>query len=204
MFPGLPIFCGVLSSIIGLVIIGFIVETGHNYIKNPKAKLPNWSNFNSLLFTGFKSIFGSTLLFLPLVFVFIVFIIVSIKVEASGVKTPEQSEYYALYLFTEIAYQLLNLFLTIVFFSFNANFLKELNVFEFLNYPKAFKNIKNYFTEYIVLVLLLFAINMVYGLLMVLLIISVIGILVIPFVNIYINIVNTILTARFAQIAKKD
>ena len=69
LFPKavLPLFIisSLLVVIIGCAVYGYGLQTAHDYINNPRTKLPQWSEFFSHAGVGFKALLGSILVYLP-------------------------------------------------------------------------------------------------------------------------------------------
>lgn len=193
------LFCWLVGSIVGLGITGFGYQAAHDYLKNPETKMPEWGNFKSLVFVGFKAFLGSILFYLPVIFVAI--IAGSLEIASKG-KTASSSIVLAS-IIVNIFYQVLNMFYMLIFLVFNANFIKEFNMFDFVNYVKAYKLLKGNVMNYVVLVLIVFALAMLFNIGAILLCLTIIGIILIPVGAIYIQIISSVLIARFVQITQE-
>lgn len=201
LFPKavLPLFIisSLLVVIIGCAVYGYGLQTAHDYINNPRTKLPQWSEFFSHAFVGFKALLGSILFYLPLLFLTACAFVFAHYLEGHS----QISETYKVLTFCfnvlcEIVYLLYLLFYPL----FNANFIKEFNLFEFLNVSKAYNLFKSSPMNYFILILLILAFGLLFNTAVILLAITVIGSILIPFVIMYINIICSVLTARFVQI----
>ena len=84
-----------------------------------------------------------------------------------------------------------------------ANFMKDFNPFAFLNVSEAYKLLKGNGLNYFILVLIVLALSSLLGFSWIILALTIIGLLAIPFISLYISIMSCILTARFMQIANE-
>lgn len=196
-FLPLLILCTLLSVIIGLAVYGYILQMAHDYITDSETKLPEWSNFGSHLFVGFKAALGSVLFHLPLLFLGAIGLSL---IHYLDIQSETSESYKLVSAGVNIIAEIFYLIYMLLYPLFNANFIKDFNPFEFLNFSAAYKLLKNNAMDYLVLVLLILAMGVICNTSVLLLALTIIGILLIPFVSIYINIVCGILTARFVQI----
>ncbi len=195
------IIAAFVCVIIGLAVYGYSLQAAHDYIKNPETKLPEWADFWSHVFVGLKAAVGSLLFYLPVLFLGAASLGLSIYLE----KQSETQEMYKILLqyfniIADTVYVVYMLFYSL----FNANFIKDFNPFEFLNVSAAYKLLKNNVLNYLILALLILAVGVIGNIASVFLVLTIIGILLIPFVSMYIMIVCGVLTARFVQIAEES
>lgn len=192
---GIPLLvvCWIIAGVIMLGVNGFSLQAAHDYIDNPETPLPQWGNFKSLLFTGFKAALGTVLLYLPVIFLGLAIALVIHPVKGTASDT----------MFSVIS-NLVSLFYALIVYAFSANFIQEFNVFDYANYAKAYRVIKGNLLDYGILVLVALAMGIVFNVGAVLVSLTIVGVLAVPFGAFYIQIVTAVLTARFVQITRED
>lgn len=193
--------CYIGAVVIGLALNGYGLQTAHDYINNPQTKLPDWRNFWSLTFVGFKSVLGSILFFLPVILLGAVAAVFEAYLKShTAVSEGFKTTYFIYNIFAQFIY----FAYTALYYLFNANFIKEFNLFEFLNVAEAYKSIKGNVLSYCILVLLVIAMGILLNIIGFVLVLTIIGIILVPFISIYVQIVCCVLTARFVQITQES
>lgn len=177
-----------------LGIYGFTLQYGHDRIYNENAPLPDWENLGSFLFIAIKASLGSLLYYLPL----ILFSIAATMLEIAAKSSPDSLSLTSS--IVNIVYNLVYILYFLMFFVFNASFLKDFNLFSFLNAAKAYRMLKTTWMQYFVVVLLLLAMGALLNLAGIFMILTIIGVLAIPFALIYIQIVTMDLIAQYVRI----
>ena len=187
-----------IFGILNLCVYGFSICYGRNLIGQEHTSLPEWKNFKTFILLGLKAVLGSFLYYVPMFILSALFIGADIFIRISGIDTS--GEVFRIYTFvSDCIYQLVSLLYIIFFFIFNAIFLKECRVLSFVNIPKAFNWLKDNKKNYCLLVLFILAIGVFLNILIFLLALTIIGIIFIPFVVIYIQIVITDLIAQYVN-----
>lgn len=193
-------FCFVVCTIIGLSLLGYCFKAGHDYLNDPMTKLPEWSDFWQLVLIGFKGTLGSILFYLPVMFLTAAYFFTAMHFEPLDDKSESvKTLLFCFDIFTELLFWVYTLFYSL----FMANFMKDFNPFAFLNVSEAYKLLKGNGLNYFILVLIVLALSSLLGFSWIILALTIIGLLAIPFVSLYVSIMSCILTARFMQIANE-
>ena len=90
------------------------------------------------------------------------------------------------------------------YFVFNASFLKDFNVFAFINIAKAYRMLKGCWKQYFTALLLILAVGVVLNIASIILVLTIIGVILIPFVFLYFQIVMMDITAQFVRIEEES
>ena len=194
------ILCFAGALVIGLATYGFCLQAAQDYLYDPKTKLPEWNNFLSLTFTGFKAAIGSILFYLPLIILDLIILVIVVFLVPD---TKASKDIGTTTLVINVVMELLYWGYSFFYCLFEGNFLKKFNLFEFLNFAQAYKLLKGNFLNYFILILLVCALSIILGTVSLILLLTIIGILLIPFIIMYTSIIGCILTARFMQIANE-
>ena len=192
------VFFYIAAGVIALAVTGFGLQFAHDYRLDSNTNLPDWHNFWSLTFVGFKAFLGSVLFLLPV----ILFVIVSFVLEVQFKDIAVHSELFksTYFIFNAIA-EIVYILYFVFYFLFCANFIKDFNLFEFLNFASAYNLIRYNVLNYLILMLIVLALNVIFNTVALIFALTIIGLLLVPFISIYIQIVSCCLIARFIQIA---
>ena len=105
---------------------------------------------------------------------------------------------------TNSIYNLVYLLCILFFIAVHINFLRDLNPFSYLNFVKAVKMLKGNIFKYFIMVLVIFAVGLAFEIAGVICILTIIGIIIVPFIIIYIHMVSVNLMAQFANISDNN
>lgn len=191
----------IIAGIIGLAVNGFGLQFAHDYRLDSKASLPDWQNFWSLTFVGFKAALGSILFLLPVILLGIVSFVFEIHFKGSDSHSELFKTIY--FIFNAIA-NIIYILYFVFYFLFCANFIKEFNLFEFLNFSSAYQLIRGNVLNYLILVVIILSLNTLFNTVALLVALTIVGLILIPFVAVYIQMVSSCLIARFVQITDES
>lgn len=192
--------CWLISAVLTLAVSGFCIKTGHDRIFDRCAQLPEWCDFWSFVFLGFKSALGSLLFFLPVLAVG-----VGMGVFKAVAKLHGASDTGASFV-AESVYNIVYFLFIFFYFAFNANFVKDYNVFSYINFPAVYRmlKVKENFINYLILVGLILALGFVFNFGAFLLCLTIVGILALPFGGLYVQLVSMDFTAQFIRLTENE
>lgn len=193
------LMCWIISFILFCAVNGFCIEAAHERIYDRSAKLPEWNEFWTFVFLGFKSTLGSILFYCPLIAIASVVFVFEIVSKHNGSSSMDDMT-----TFVNCIYNILYFVFLFFYFVFSANFLKDYNVFSYINVVSAYKRLKGNWVNYFILVALILAFGFMFNLLSFVLFLTVIGILLIPFVFVFLNLLTLDLTAQFLSITEEN
>jgi membrane protein len=189
-----------LFLVAALGVYGFTLQYGQDRIRNENAPLPEWKDFSSFLFTGFKACLGAWLYFIPVFALAGLSFIVQVSAKVHG----GADSYTIASLVVNSLYNLFYLIFLVFYFVFNASFLKDFNVFSFINIAKAYRMLKGCWKQYFTALLLILAVGVVLNIASIILVLTIIGVILIPFVFLYFQIVMMDITAQFVRIEEES
>lgn len=191
----------IAAGVIALAVVGFGLQFAHDYRLDSSSNLPDWHNFWSLTFVGFKAFLGSVLFILPVILFFIISLVLEVQYKDAAVHSELfKATYFIFNAITELVYIIYFIF----YFLFCANFIKEFNLFEFLNFASAYKLFKGNALNYFILIVIVLALNVLLNSVALIVALTIIGLLLVPFISFYIQMVSCCLIARFIQITDES
>lgn len=194
-------FFYIAAGVIALAVVGFGLQFAHDYRLDSSSNLPDWHNFWSLTFVGFKAALGSILFLLPVILLGIVSFVFEIHFKGSDSHSELFKTMY--FIFNAIA-NIIYILYFVFYFLFCANFIKEFNLFEFLNFSSAYQLIRGNVLNYLILVVIILSLNTLFNTVALLVALTIVGLILIPFVAVYIQMVSCCLIARFIQITDES
>ncbi len=195
----LQIILGIfLAFILACAVNGFCIKAAHERIHDRNAKLPEWNEFWTFVFIGFKCFVGSTLFYIPYLAIGFVIVIFDGILQSNGSSTIKDNLIFINYL-----YQALYFLFLLFYFAFNANFIIDYKISSYINAVKAYKRIKDCVLSYVILVILIFAFGCILNIISLVLFLTIIGIFVLPFIWIFLNLITLDLTVQFLNITEK-
>lgn len=189
-----------VSLVLNLVITGYYIQTANRRINFANSFLPDWNDIKHFAVTGLKYFCGIFLYFFPLLlFSCIYFCLLFQKTAAS-----EHFFVSAFLAFTLFGALLLMLYILTMIFCplMMANYMKNLKILSFVDFKSAFSLLKNNVGNYFVVLLLFVALAIFLQIIVSLLVITVIGIVLIPVVYFYMYLVAAEIIAQFVIVAK--
>ena len=194
-------FFYIAAGVIALAVVGFGLQFAHDYRLDSNSNLPDWHNFGSLTFVGFKSVLGSILFLLPVILLGIISLVFEIYYKGN---TSHSEIFKTVYFVFNAVANIIYVLYFVFYFLFCANFIKEFNLFEFLNFSSAYHLIRGNTLNYLILVVIILALNTLFNTVALLVALTIVGLLLIPFFSVYIQIVSSCLIARFVQITDES
>ncbi len=194
----------IISLILNFATFGYFALTAHNRIHNNENFLPEWKNFGKLIAAGCKVVIGHVLFFLPFALIGGVILLV--------IMFPEiLPDYHAISVLITLiliaaglfAYFILYMLLVIFYFLLFGSFLTDLKILSFLNFKKAAGFAKNNIVNYLIFWLLVIVVSLIVQFLSVVLIFTIIGALLIPWLIFYSYLVSADIIAQFVKTSKE-
>ena len=194
----------IISLILNFATFGYFAITAHNRIHNNENFLPEWKNFGELIVAGCKVVIGHMLFFLPFAIIGGVILLV--------IMFPEiLPHYHAISVLITLiliaaglfAYFILYMLLVIFYFLLFGSFLTDLKILSFLNFKKAAGFLKNNIINYLIFWLLVIVVSLIVQFLSVVLIFTIIGALLIPWLIFYSYLVSADIIAQFVKTSKE-
>lgn len=204
----LTTICIVISAVINLAIFGYFSITAHNRIHNKEKFLPEWSDFGALIAAGVKTVVGHVLCFLPFILCgAIVFLLAVFPALLFPALLFENNLLSGIFSIISLALSLVGFFvlyalIIIFYFLLFGVFLKDLNVLSFLNFKAAYGLVKNNILNYVIFWLFVIIISLIVELVSIILILTIVGILLLPLVFFYSYLVSAEIFAQFVRTQK--
>lgn len=199
----LTTICVVISAVINLAIFGYFSITAHNRIYNKEKFLPEWSDFGALIAAGVKTVVGHVLCFLPFILcgaiVFLLAVFPALLFENNLLSGIFSIISLALSL---VGFFVLYALIIIFYFLLFGVFLKDLNVLSFLNFKAAYGLVKNNILNYVIFWLFVIIISLIVELVSIILILTIVGIFLLPWVFFYSYLVSAEIFAQFVRTQK--
>lgn len=186
-----------LIAIVVFLVILFAMFTGGYYIKNinqriskPDSILPDWSEWGNLFFIGFKATSATMIYIITVVIIAIILFVVMVKlIGDSTIGVIIGLIFLIPFLF----------FITILFSIANLAFATNLRFSSFFNF-KLIKNlIKNNPGEFFLYLILAFAVSMLYSIVSTALALTIVGIVLLPFLYFYQFLIIGDLASQFVR-----
>lgn len=175
-----------ISIILNIFISGYPLICANNYLHKTKPVMPRWSNISGIMLTGLKATIISLLYYIPS--------LALIAISAMVTLLLNQPNLILLLLPVNIV-----VIITSMFFMFMAMiiFIKRLSITDALDFSLISKILSQYLVDLFLLMLVMLGISLLIGLVGFLLCITCIGMILIPFVTFYSQLVFANLMAQF-------
>lgn len=189
-------FIPLIAAVVALVIL-FAMFTGGYYTKNinqriskPDSMLPDWSEWGNLFFIGFKATSATMIYIITVVTMAIILFVATVKL----IGDSTIGVIVGLLLLMPLVF-----FVTILFSIANLAFATNLRFSSFFNF-KLMKNlIKNNAGEFFLYLILAFAVSMLYSIVSIVLALTIVGIVLLPFLYFYQFLIISDLASQFIR-----
>lgn len=196
-FLPLLIICFISNLFLMLGLLGYPYIVAYNRINNVDEPLPEWCDFGKLIAAGIKFLIGYFLFSIPLS---IAYGLVTSLFAAALISNDSGKAALGVLLFILIFVIIALTFVyTLISLLMIANFAKDLKVLSFVNFKAAYCLIKNNWANYLILLLLVIAVNIILQLGACVLAITVIGLFFVPALVFYLQLVTAELLAQFVK-----
>lgn len=177
-----------ISLILNIFTNGYPLVCANNYLHKRKPVMPRWSNISGIMLTGLKATIISLLYYIPS--------LALIAISAMVTLLLNQPNLILLLLPVNIV-----VIITSMFFMFMAMiiFIKRLSITDALDFSLISKILSQYLVDLFLLMLVMLGISLLIGLVGFLLCITCIGMILIPFVTFYSQLVFANLMAQFNE-----
>ncbi len=193
----------IIFSVLNLAILGYLSLTTHNRIHNHEKFLPEWSGFGHLIITGLKTVIGHVLFFLPFIFISGIFLLV-IMTPSVFQNSLLSSLLTALFTIAGLfGYFILYVFIVVFYFLLFGSFLKDLKMLSFLNFKAAIALVKNNIINYLIFWLLIIVISIMVQFISILLVFTIVGIVLVPWLIFYSSLITADVIAQFVKTSKE-
>lgn len=195
-----------LSIFLSCSIAGFVAETANKRINYRNSLLPDWSEFGRLLVSGFKYFIGYSLYSIPIILFVGIFIILLTFYLGQGIETGSlyNPATFSAMVFIGTIFLFCIILYTIFCPLMMANFYKDLKIVSFIDFKSAFEMLKGNGSNYFVVILIFIAFNFLFQLICSFLILSVIGVILIPVLYFYLYLVVAEVVAQFVLATRED
>lgn len=199
------LICYAVSFILSFAIAGYIAETANKRINYQNSLLPDWNNFGQFIISGLKYFVGYFLYLLPVIILFLIFLFLTGMMIGSTSFYTGSFNTFIFLLMTILGALVLMCFILITIFCplMMTNYFKNLKTLAFVDFKGAFELLKDNIGNYFVIILLFIAMSILAQFVSSILIITVAGIILIPFVYFYTYLVIAELCAQFVLISKE-
>lgn len=177
-----------ISLILNIFTNGYPLVCANNYLHKRKPVMPRWSNISGIMLTGLKATIISILYYIPS--------LALIAISAMITLLLNQPNLIILLLPVNLV-----VIITSLFFMFMAMiiFLKRLSITDALDFSLISKILSQYLVDLFLLILVMLGISLLIGLLSFLLCITCVGIILIPFITFYSQLVFANIMAQFYE-----
>lgn len=195
-----------LSMFLSCAISGFVAETANKRINYRNSLLPDWSEFGRLFISGLKYFTGYFLYSVPVIILASIFIVLLTFYLGQGIGAG--SLYNATTFFAMVLLGSIFLFLMILYSVFcplmMANFYKDLKIVSFIDFKSAFAMLKGNGSNYFVMILIFIAFSLLLQAICSFLVVSVVGVILIPLLYFYLYLVVAEVIAQFVIATRED
>lgn len=198
------LICYAASFVLSFGLCGYIAETANKRINYQNSLLPDWSGFGQFIITGLKYFAGYFLYILPVIILCVIFLFLTGMMIGSESFHNGTFNIIVFLLMTLLgALVLMCLILVTVFCPLMmSNYFKNLKTLSFVDYKGAFEMLKGNAGNYFVLILLFIAMSILAQFFCSILLVTIAGVVLIPFLYFYIYLVIAELCAQFVLISK--
>ena len=187
-----------LDFLVFVYLVGYTYLVANNRVHNSEEILPCWCEFRRILSTGVKSFVGYSIFSVPiLIMIAVIFVIFLLF---AFVPSDMLSFIFSFFLLVLVCCVLvLGVFYTLCCYLMMASFAEDLKILSFIDFKKAYSMINGNWVNYLILLLLIFAVGVILQILACVLICTIIGIIFIPSLCFYSGLVTMDLIAQFVK-----
>lgn len=190
--------CSVFAAAIMFALAGYPFMVIHNRIHGNEEILPCWKEFFRIVFAGIKTSVGHFLFVLPVLFFAVVILLIFLGALSLG--TSVLSMLIMLIGFVLIfALTGLTTLYSLLYPLMCGAFSQDMNVFSFINFKKGWALLKENWLNYIILLLLLVAVGVIFHFAAMVLVLTIAGAVLIPWLCFYASLVCADLVAQFVK-----
>lgn len=177
-----------LCIILNIFISGYPLKCANNYLNKKTPVMPSWSNISGIMLTGLKATAIGIIYYIPM--------ILFIAISAMSVFISKQWSLLILLIPLNLVVVAVS-----IFFQFTAIivFLKKLSFIDAFDFELISKILSQYIVEIFLLMLTMFGVSFVIGFASTLLCLTCIGIILIPFLTFYSQLILINLMAQFYE-----
>lgn len=199
------LICYTVSFILSFALAGYIAETANKRINYQNSLLPDWSSFGQFIISGLKYFAGYFLYILPIIVLCLIFLFLTGMMIGSASFYTGAFNTVIFLLMTLMGALVLMCFILVTIFCplMMSNYFKSLKTLAFVDFKGAFELLKNNAGNYFVIILLFIAMSILAQFVSSILIMTIAGVILIPFVYFYIYLVIAELCAQFVLSAKE-
>lgn len=190
--PYLPLLLIVALLVVFFTIFvgGYISKNTNQRIMKPDSLLPEWNNWKSLFIIGFKASFA--------IWVYIIIFGLALIALFALLITLTHSTSVGLIIGMLIMIPCLFIF-TFILSVANLSFVTDLRFSSYFNFKLMANLIKNNLVEFIIYLLICFGVSSLYSIMSMLLTVTIIGVIFLPFISFYQFLITSDLAAQFIR-----
>ena len=200
------VLCFIVSCVLCCALSGYVCETANKRINYNNSMLPDWKDFGRHIVTGIKYFLGYFIYFIPVVLVSLLLLFAIGQFSVALYNEPVA--YNALNSIFVFFIGLLAFCVYVGFVVFcplmMANFFKDLKIVSFVDFKEAFGLLKGNVSNYIVMLLLFIALSVIAQFLFYVLLITVVGVILMPFICFWLYLVMAEISSQFIHAAKEN
>ena len=185
--------------IISSILTGYYFKNINLRLLKPDNGLYEWKGFGDLLIVGLKSFFAILVYSVIILFVFGICVFLGIFISILVFKQSVVVGIISFIIFLLIFLILYLIFCCIYLPACSLAFCTNLKFSSYFNFSLIWKFITKKFGDYVIYLLILFAIHCMFGLISLLLLLTIIGIVLLPVVTFYSGLVLNELNAQFIR-----
>lgn len=193
------VVCAVSNAAVIFALIGYPYVAANNLINNSEEILPEWNDFGKLIFTGFKSSIGYCLYSIPLALAYVIILGLFACVAFVDDSIVKLAALIFIFLLIFIIAALSMLYMLISYLMIGT-FSRDLKVLSFVNFKSAFETLKKRWLNYLLLFLLIIAVGVIAQFAMLVLTITIVGAITLPWIVFYISLVSANLIAQYIKV----
>ncbi len=201
LYVALLATCSVFAAAIMFALAGYPFIVINNRINNKEEILPCWKEFFRIVFGGIKTAVGHFLFILPIMFFSVVILLIFLGAFSLG------SSILAM-LITFIGFVLifaligLTTIYSLLYPLMSGAFAEDLNVFSYINFKRGWELLRENWLNYLILLLLLVAVGVIFHFAAMVLVLTIAGAILIPWLCFYASLVCADLVAQFVKTKK--
>ena len=198
LYVALLATCSVLAAAIMFALIGYPFLVINNRIHDCEEILPCWKDFFSIVFAGVKTTVGHFLFILPVLFFSLIVLLMFLGAFSLGTSVISVFIVFFGFVFIFALIGLTTLY-SLLYPLMSGAFSEDMNVFSYVNYKRGWELLAGNWLNYLILLLLLVAVGVIFHFAAMLLVLTIAGVILIPWLCFYACLVCADLVAQFVK-----
>lgn len=194
--------CSVFAVAIMFALAGYPFMVIHNRINNQEEILPSWSEFFRIVFAGIKTSIGHFLFILPALFFSVIILLMFLGAFSLGTSILAMLITFLGFVMVFALTGIVTLY-SLFYPLMSGVFSENMNVFSYVNFKRGWELLKGNWLNYLILMLLLIAVGVIFHFAAMLLVLTIAGVILIPWICFYASLVCADLVAQFVKTESK-